>query len=107
MPNLKIQNPLPEDPAGNKIFSASKIVAIHEVSITAAAFADVTLPANTSCKTMYLTTRDGADFLLSVDDTKYSTLPSGIAIDLAALAGDTPFAVKGSSSTTLEVMLLD
>jgi len=105
----KSQYNLPVDPRGHQYYSATKLVDIIEVSITAAGFVAVTMPASSSCKSMFLTTRDAAGFLLSnsAAGTKYATLSSGVAIDMALQAADVPFYVKGTSSTTLEVLLFD
>jgi len=105
----KVQENLPVDPRGNIVYAVSGIKEIIEVSITAAGFVACTMPADSSCKSIFVTTRDAADILLShlSAGTRYATLASGFAIDIAAVAADVLFYVKGTSSTTLEILCFD
>jgi hypothetical protein len=98
---------LPQDVDGNKFFSASAIKAPIETAITAAGFVAVTL--NTSCKGIHVSTRDAADFLISnvSAGTTYATLKSGMYMDIHGDSGKILFYVKGTSSTTLEVIPFD
>ncbi len=92
----------------NAIQAGVKIEDVMEVSITAASFVAVTIPASIYPKSIYVTTRDQTNFLLSNDSggAGYATIPSGFGIDLAPEAEEIIFYVQGTSTTTLEVILL-
>jgi len=102
------QKPFKRDANDNVIPAGTEISGVLNVSISAASFAAVTL-GSVSCKAIFVTTRDGADWLLSdiLAGTTYATLPSGIGIDIAGGEGQTLFFAKGTSTTTLEVILLN
>ena len=92
---------------GETIFAGTSITSIIETSITAAGFVAVTLDA--PCKSIFITTRDAADFLISnvSAGTTYSTIPGSLAMDFTGESGQIVMYVKGTSSTTLEVLCLD
>lgn len=102
------QRPLKIDDNDKIIQAGVKIEDIVEVSITAGGWVAVTIPASIYPKSIYITTRDQANFLLSNDSggSGYATIPSGFGIALAAEAEEIIFYAKGVTSTTLEVILL-
>lgn len=104
----KNQRLLKTDANGSLIQAGIKIDDVLEVSITAAAFVAVTIPATIYPKSIYITTRDQSNFLLSneSDGNGYATIPSGFGIDLAPEASEIIFYAKGTTTTTLEVILL-
>ena len=87
------------------------MVEILEVSITAGGWVAVTLGATDFCKSVRVTTRDNASFLISTesDGTPYATIPADwvLTFDLVGDPSQVLFYAKGTSSTTLEVILLD
>lgn len=103
------QNPFKLDANQNVIPAGTKIEGVLNVSISSASFTAVQLGASQSCKAIFVTTRDAADWLLSnvSAGTTYATLINGIGIDIAGSPEQILFYVKGTSTTTLEVILLN
>ena len=97
---------------GNKnvIHSYLGIGAIVEVSISAAGFLAVTVPATVYPKEVYLATRDAASFLLSNVSvgTTYITLPADtfFRFKIAAEPTDVICYIQGTTTTVLEAMML-
>lgn len=102
------QRRLKLDPKGHPIQSGVLIEDVLEVAITASSFVAVAAPSGVETKSIYITTRDQSNFLLSneSDGNGYATIPSGFGIDFASESGETLFYAKGTSTTTLEVILL-
>ena len=102
------QKRLKLDSKGIPIQAGVSIDDILNESITTAGWTAITIPANIYPKSMYITTRDQSNFLFShlAAGTRYSTLPSGFGIDFAADAEETVFYIKGTSPTTIEIILL-
>ena len=100
---------LKTDGRGKAIQAGSKIVAVLEVSITAAGFVAVSLSSTQFCKAIFVGTRDNSNWLLSdvSAGTTYKTMRSDTGINIVGSASETLFYVKGTTTTTLEVILLD
>jgi hypothetical protein len=101
---------LKRDPNGNPISGGvSKLIDTLEVSITASGFAAVALGADQHCKSILVQTRNDTPWLISAQSTgtRYATINGGIAIDLVIAESEIMFYAKGTTSTVLEVILLD
>ena len=92
----------------NTIQGGNLIGSVIEVSITAASFVAVTIPAGIYSKRVYFTTRDAAAFQISAVSagTTYASIASGFWLDITANPTDIICYVKGTSTTTLEVIVL-
>lgn len=86
----------------------STITDVLNTDITSAGFVSIIVPSAGEAKTIYITTRDGEDWLLSNESNGdgYATLPSGFSINISLRANQRIFYAKGTTSTTLEVILL-
>lgn len=106
---VKVMLPLRRDSLGYVIQGGSKIVDTLEVSISAAGYVSVALGADQHCKSIFVKTRDNTSWLISAQSagTRYATMTGDLGIDLIADPDEILFYVKGTSSTTLEVILLD
>lgn len=97
---------------GNKhaIQAGNKIGDVLAVSITAAGWTAITIPAGTYSKKLYFNTRDNASYLLSaiLAGTTYATIEASAPfwLDITADPGDIIGYAKGTSTTTLEVIVL-
>jgi len=102
------QRPYSIDPNGRAVRASRIIEDVLEIAITAGGWVAVNVPADIYTKAVYITTRDGADFNLSneSDGDGYATLNSGFGIDLAKKPEENICYVRGTSTTTLEVILL-
>lgn len=100
---------LRRDPNGEVIGGGSKIVDTLEVVISDADFVTVQLGAAQHCKSIFVKTRDNASWLLSAQSagTRYATMTGDLGIDLIAMESEILFYAKGTTTTTLEVILLD
>jgi len=109
MAEIKTMLPLRRDCLGKVVQGGSKIVDTLEVSISAAGWVAVALGASQHCKAIYVKTRDDEPWLLSAQSagTRYTTLTGDLGIDMVADPSVTLFYVKGTTTTTLEVILLD
>lgn len=94
---------------GVPIPAGTKIVDTLEVSITTGAWAAVSLGATQFCKAIMVMTRDNTDWYLSAQSagTRYATITTPMALDIAGKASDTLFYAKATVNGTLEVILLD
>jgi hypothetical protein len=102
--------PLRSDPNGNVLATGSKLVTIMDVAITNAAWFAVTLGTDVNCKSVFIQTRDGSDWLLSADSagTTYATMANGFGIDIVKYEGETICWVRATVAVaTLEVIVLD
>ena len=106
---VKAMLPLRRDSLGYVIQGGSKIIDTLEVSISAAAYVSVALGASQHCKSIFIKTRDGANWLLSAQSagTRYATIAGDLGIDITANPSGVLFYAKGTTTTTLEVILLD
>ena len=106
---VKAMLPLRRDSKGVVISGGSKIIDTKEVSISAAGWVAVTLGTTDHCKSIFVRTRDGAEWYLSAQSggTRYLTIARDFSMDLVADPSETIFYAKGSTTTTLEVLLLD
>lgn len=102
------QRPYKIDPNSRTIPVGRYIDDVLEVAITTGGWVPVTVPTGIYTKAIYITTRDGANFNLSnePDGDGYATIPSGFGIGLASDSEEIIFYAKGTSSTTLEVILI-
>ena len=101
---------LKRDPNGALISGGvSKLVDTLEITITAAGFVAVALGSDQHCKCIIVQTRNDTPWLLSAqsDGARYATINGGISIDLVAAESEILFYAKGTTSTVLEVVLLD
>ena len=105
----KAMLPLRNDSLGYTIQAGSKIIDTLEVSISAAGFVAVTLGAAQHCKAIFVKTRDDTSWLISAQSagTRYATMTGDLGIDIVGDPDEILFYVKGTSTTTLEVILLD
>ncbi len=80
---------------------------ILEVSISASGWTAVTVPNTVSAKSFLAKCRDSAAFLVKIDNdaTRYITVPSSLSGDIDPAADNALFYVKGTTTTTLEVLL--
>lgn len=80
---------------------------VIEVSISAAGFVAVTIPSQTNAKSFLAKARDNSSFLVSneSDGDGYITIPLAFSDTLDNETDATLFYVKGTTSTTLEVLL--
>ena len=99
---------LKTDGNGHPIQGGSLIGDVIEVAITAASFVAITIAAGIYSKRVYFNTRDAASFLLSAISagTTYATIPSGFWLDIVASPSDIIGYAKGTTTTTLEVIVL-
>lgn len=105
------QRALKTDGNKNPIQGGSKISGVIAVSITAAGFTAITMPAGSYSKEVRITTRDNAAFQLSdvLAGTTYISVPASTVINLRIVAnpGEIIGYAKGTTTTTLEVLLTD
>jgi len=80
---------------------------IVEVSITAAAWKAVQIPSNTNAAKFLAKCRDNSSFLIKKDNaaSRYITVPLSLAGNIDSEADRTLFYVKGTTTTTFEVLL--
>ena len=80
---------------------------IVEVSITAAAWTAVQVPNDVSAVAFIAKCRDNSTFLVKVNNlaTRYMTVPTSLSGDINQKTDSTLFYVKGTTTTTLEVLL--
>lgn len=80
---------------------------IVEVSITAAAWSRVQVPSDISAEAFIAKCRDNSSFLLKKDNaaTRYITVPLSISGALGPSVDKTLFYVKGTTTTTFELLL--
>lgn len=100
---------LKTDGNGHPIQGGNLIGGVIEVSISVALeFVAVTIPAGVYSKRVYFTTRDAAAFQVSAvaAGTTYASIASGFWLDIVASPADVICYVKGTSTTTLEVIVL-
>jgi len=109
MGDIVQRKPYKRDPLGIPIPAGTSIVGVLEVSISTASFVEVVLGAADFCKAILVGTRDEENWLLSnvSAGTTYKTMPANVGIDIAGSASETLFYAKGTSTTTLEIVLLD
>jgi hypothetical protein len=103
------QRPLKIDPNGHVIQAGTLIGDVIEVSISVVlGFVAVTIPAGIYSRRVYFNTRDAAAMQISAVSagTTYASIASGFWMDIAADPGDIICYVKGTSTTTLEVIVL-
>lgn len=101
---------LKRDPNGHIISGGvSKLIDTLEITIAASGFVAVALGADQHCKCIIVQTRNDTPWLLSAQSagTRYATINGGVSIDLVAAESEILFYAKGTSSTILEVILLD
>ena len=98
------------DENGYKIDGGTTVKNVLEFSISVAlGWVEIVLGSTDTCKSILVTSRDGANFQLShlSAGTRYSTIPGVMSMNIAKASSRTLFYVKGTSTTTLEVILLD
>lgn len=80
---------------------------IVEVSINASAWVPVQIPSQTNAAAFIAKCRDNASFLVKKDNasTRYMTIPTSLSGDIDPETDRTLFYVKGTTTTTLEVLL--
>lgn len=80
---------------------------IVEVSITAAAWKAVQVPSQVNASAFIAKCRDNASFLVKKDNaaSRYMTVPLSISGRIDPESDRTLFYVKGTTTTTLEVLL--
>lgn len=99
----------PATEKGDKVDSGTWLKVL-EISITAAVWTPIKIPLeDVACKSISISTRDGSNWKLSHNNGgDYKTIQTPeFSIDLAAKRGDRLFYAQGTSSTTLEILLLD
>lgn len=80
---------------------------VVEISITAAAWKAVTVPSNVNVSKFIAKCRDNASFLIKKDNaaSRYITIPLSISGNVNPETNRTLFYVKGTTTTTFEVLL--
>lgn len=101
---------LKTDGNGHPIQGGNKIGDVLAVSITAAGWVAVTMPAGIYSKRVYFNTRDAASFLISAiaAGTTYATIAASAPfwLDIVASPADVICYAKGTTTTVLEVIVL-
>ena len=100
---------LKTDGNGNAIQGGNLVGSVIEVSISVAlGFVAVTIPTGIYSKRVHFSTRDAAAMQISniSAGTTYASIASGFWMDITASPTDIICYVKGTSTTTLEVIVL-
>lgn len=103
---MSTHRPLPRDRNGYPITGGAGLYVL-EVSIGSGSWAEVAVPSGIDCKRVIMEARDGADFQVShlAAGSAYITL-SRLDVEVSRLEGQTIAYVKGTTSTTLEVLII-